>query len=473
MPKTQSANTNHKFVDPLGDKLPPHSIDAEMCLLASMMLERSVAEECMTLVRPGDFYITDHKLMFETIESLIRNNRQVDAIILRDELSRRKVLDEVGGTTYLAQVLGMVPSASHGPEYARIVREKSKLRAAIVIGNGLVRQAYSSQESSDAVLSLALNELVNLSARGADKVITMAQATDAARAMLVPGQSRYIPTCMASMDEEIGGLVIGGMVVIGARPAMGKSLVEKDWALRQGMRGIRVGIISVEETRIKIAENMASSITGIDNRDINRQRLSSAQRQMMQDAYDYLATLPIFIADEPTKLSDIEAAMAAMKIRHEVQVIYIDHLHLIDGELKGSNRVGELTEISRKIKNTSKRLGVVGVCLCQLNRGTESRDVKKPVLSDLRECGAIEQDGDVVILLHREDYYHRHEPNYIPTNQMEFIIAKQKNGRIASLFEHVDLRTQWVGTPPEINTQHALPYQTSQIVEPSDDDVQY
>lgn len=439
-----------------------------------MMLDREIAQECRTLVCPNDFYISDHRIIFESIDSLIKNDRQVDAIILRDELLKAKVLEDIGGTAYLGQVLGCVPSAAHGPEYARIVREKSKLRSAITTANGLIRKAYDSQEASDLILSNALNELVNLSARGADKIVTMTQATNEAWTALQPGTSRYIPTFCKSIDEELGGLVVGGFIVIGARPAIGKSLVAKDWALRQAAKGVPVGIISVEETRIKIVENMAASLTGIDNRDINRQRLSAFQRQQIRDAYDYLCDLPIFIADEPTKISDIESAMTAMKIRHEVSAIYIDHLHLVDGELQGStNRNVELTKISRAIKTTGKRLGTATVALCQLNRGTESRDVKKPVLSDLRECGALEQDGDVVILLHREDYYHRDESDYYPTNAMEFIIAKQKNGRVGSLFEPVDLKTQRIGSDqPFTGKQNALPYHP-ETVEPGDGDVIY
>lgn len=416
------------------DRLPPHSLEAEMCLLASMMLDREFATEAVGAASSGAFYLTDHKIMFDAIASLVTRDRPVDAVILRDELKRMDELDRIGGSAYIAKILSTVPSAAHGREYLARVVESAGRRALISLADTLTRSAYSGAQSFSEIAEPAMQTLLNLVSRGsADQVIAMSRAVEDFVIDYDKGQLPFIPTGLVALDDEIGGVRLGCLTIIGARPSVGKTLVAKQIARNMASKGIRVGFVTIEENRGKIVENYASAITHIDNRIIANRALSAVQRDQVGDALKELADLPIFLADSVSRLDEIVGAVTTMKIRHKCDVVIVDHLHLI-GVDSDANRVDQIRVISGTLKSTFKRLGVGGIVLCQLNREGNER----PTLRSLREGGSLEQDGDVIIMLHSEDYHRKQRGEPLRDHKLEFLLQKNKGGRCADIPFYLD-----------------------------------
>lgn len=425
------------------ERLPPHSIDAEMCCLASIMLDPDMRTKVLPMLDGDAFYITDHRILFETIRQLHADDKPVDAVIVRDELRRLSKLDDIGGTEYLGEILGKIPSAAHGEQYAVMVMAKYALRRIIGSASQAIQRAYTG-EQAHGIASDLLASMLGVTARGvADRIVSMRDAVDEFRAgLLSPTRVRRIATGVTDFDEEIGGIPVGEFTILGGRPGMGKSMVAKQFARNIARADGRVGIISIEESRDKITENNAAAISGVPNRKISRNQLSPDERIRVLDALDTIAGLPIFIIDDVCRLSEVEAAITSLRVKHECSVVIVDHMHLIDGEVgRNENSTQEVTKISKRLKAVAKRLKVALVCCVQLNRGNEHR-AERPQLKDIRESGSVEQDGDLIILLHREDYYHRDEPDYAFDDTLELLVRKNKHGPAATIGIKVDLETQ-------------------------------
>ncbi len=412
------------------------------------------------------FYLADHTLIFQAIEAVAERCGTIDAVLVKDELRKRGTLDDVGGVEYLCDVLRAVPSAANGPHYAQVVAEKHRHRRNITIANELIAQSYAASNDPAANAAKALNELLAVSADGvADRVITIGDAAKIVRENLTRQQPRRIATGITRVDDELSGLPIGKFIVVGGRPGMGKSLFAKQIAHNVSARGTIVGIVSIEEDRVKIAENAAAMVSGIDNRKINAGHLTEDERDRVLDALDEVANRPFEIIDDVYLLRDVESAVTTLAVKHQTPLVIVDHIHLIDVDEGGrdDNETRKVTKISRRLKALGKRLGIALVVLAQLNRGNEHR-AERPQLKDIRESGSIEQDGDLIILLHREDYYHRDEAGYTPTDELELLVRKNKDGRCSTLTVTVDLKTQSI-----INETSG---RQSQIFQPEDDDAE-
>lgn len=438
------------------DRLPPHSIDAEMCVLGALLMcgeDAQVYSEATALLKPDSFYLTDHSAIYAAIVAQREASGQVDAILVRERLRSSGHLEEVGGVGYFGELLGKVPSYHHAAEYARAVAREHALRQIITAASQALADAYGQATDPTEIAGNLGDVMLGVSSAGvSDRVITMADAVATLRDSLARGQPRRIPTGIKSVDTELGGIPIGKFSIIAGRPSMGKSLLAKQIARNVARTGMEVGIVSIEEDRLKIAENAVASESLIDNRKINQAKLTPDELEQVNAASDRVEPLPIFIVDTVTTISDVEAAITTLTLRHHCKLVIVDHIHLIDGEMpRGSNdRTREVTKISGRLKACAKRLGIAFIACAQLSRGSEQGE-EKPKLSDLRDSGALEQDADLVMILYRADYYNqRRDPaNFHPDHKLEIGVRKNRDGRCCDIVVECCLKTQWVFDPDE------------------------
>jgi replicative DNA helicase len=412
------------------DRLPPHSIEAEMCLLASMMLDREVIGQVVQEIDANSFYQADHQIIFTTIVKLYEQNRPVDAVILTEELSKRQVLEEIGGVGYMAQILGAVPSAAHGGHYAGIVREKALLRQLISASNECLRDAYAPHEQADVILDRAEKRIFEIAEKKVGNAVEpMEKVLHEVFEMIENRGQRGVETGFHELDDMLNGLQNGEMVIVAARPSMGKTafalnLVEHIAADHR----LPCAIFSLEMSKQQLAQRMLCSRGQIDAHKLRKGMLNSQEYTKLASIVGELAKAPIWVDDSAglTPL-DLRAKARRLKLKHDVKCIMIDYMQLMDNH-GAENRQQEISEISRTVKAIARELNIPVICLSQLNRQSEGREGHRPRMSDLRESGSIEQDADVILLLHREDYYKMQDPDFIPDNQAEVIIAKQRNG---------------------------------------------
>lgn len=412
------------------DKLPPNAIPAERSLLASMMLEKDVIGQVISLVDRNSFYQTDHQIIFDLLIKLYEQNRPIDAVIVYEELHKRQLLEEVGGQGYLAEILNSVPSAAHGMHYAAIVREKAMLRQLIAASNDILRNAYAPHESADLVLEKAEKTIFQIAEKKVGNSMELMEKTlIEVFEMIESGGQSGIPTGFLDLDKMLNGLHDGEMLIVAARPSMGKTAFAMNIIehIATNLR-LPVGVFSLEMSKQQLAQRMLCSRGRIDAHKLRKGMLKGDEYQHLATVVGELAKAPIWVDDSPglTPL-ELRAKARRLKLQHNVRCIMIDYMQLMDNP-GPENRQQQITEISRCVKSVARELSIPVICLSQLNRMAEGRETHRPRMSDLRESGSIEQDADVVMLLHREDYYHLGEDNYQQTNIAEVIIAKQRNG---------------------------------------------
>ena len=412
------------------ERLPPHSIEAEMCLLASMMLEKDVVGQAVQIIDREAFFQADHQVIYDVIVKLYEQNRPIDAVILRDELGKRQMLEEVGGAAYLGQILNTVPSAAHGEHYAKIVREKALLRQLISASNAILQDAYSPHETAELVLDKAEKRIFEIASK---KVSGSMQAMEEVMLEVFEtiesrGQ-RGLETGFFELDDMMNGLQNGEMIIVAARPSMGKTAFAMNLIEHISADGRQpTAVFSLEMSKQQLAQRMLCSRGAIDAHKLRKGMLQAHEYAHLANVVGELAKAPIWVDDSPGLTPmELRAKCRRLKLQHDVKCVMIDYMQLMDNPGVES-RQQQISEISRGIKAVARELNVPVIALSQLNRGSENRDGHKPRMSDLRESGSIEQDADVIALLHREDYYRMSEPDFVPDNIAEVIIAKQRNG---------------------------------------------
>jgi replicative DNA helicase len=429
------------------DRLPPNDVDAEVALIGSLLRlghEKATLAKVRQIIDRESFYQVDHQLVYDVVCHLHDSGKAVDLLSVREALERRQVLEEVGGATYLAKLFESVFTPAHAAHYASIIREKSKLRALIALANDTLRSVYA-PAADDVAEKLALE----LSAAAA-KVATTGMPHQVHRLGDVAvevfeskekGQNPRIETGLRDLDRLIGGLRKGGKTIFGAKAGMGKSLLLKQIGLNVACRGVPFGIISVEESRHKIAENTVANVSGIINNHIAFGRLDPGEWKAFAEAVNGLTGVPFFIIDSARRLSSIVAAAHVLRAEYDCQVVGVDHLHIVDGESeRNENREREISKISGELKWRWKDLDVAGVEVAQLNR-QGGRD--RPTLASLRDSGSLEQDADTVILLHREDYYRG--VGEMEDHVLEAVVAKNKDGATGTVPLRYDGARQRIG----------------------------
>lgn len=412
------------------DRLPPHSTEAEMCLLASMMLDKDVVGQAVQIVDREAFYQADHQIIYDCLVRLYEQNRPIDAIIVREELGKRQLLDEVGGVPYLAQILSAVPSAAHGAHYASIVREKALLRQLIFASNEILRDAYAPHEQADLVLDKAEKRIFDIAQKKVSgAMVPMEDVLHEVFEMIENRGQRGLETGFFKLDDMMNGLQNGEMIIVAARPSMGKTAFAMNIIEHVAADSrMPVAVFSLEMSKQQLAQRMLCSRGQIDAHKLRQGMLQSHEYAHLANVVGELAKAPIWVDDSPglTPL-ELRAKCRRLKLQHDIKAVMIDYMQLMDNPGPES-RQQQISEISRGIKAVARELSVPVIALSQLNRASEGRDGHRPRMSDLRESGSIEQDADVIMLLHREDYYRMSEPDFEPDNIAEVIIAKQRNG---------------------------------------------
>ena len=421
------------------DHLPPHSIVAEQCLLASMMLDRTFAAEAINGVGKDAFYLEDHGIIFGIIRECCLAGRRIDPVILREELAKRGQLDEIGGTAYLAECLNTVPSAANGQSYAEIVSEKARMRGIIATCNDALRAAYeasSEQRPSLDLLAKMQQGLAGVATGSVSETMTMADVAEREFQQLETGGGvACVQTGFRDVDHAFRGIGLGETLVVAARPSMGKSTWCRQVAVNAAFRGEHVGFVALEESDGKLFRNILSWYTGVQNGRLRLGRdggkFSRSEWEAARQQKDRIAKLPIHITTT-RPFARIAAIAHTWKMKHDIRLMVVDHMGLVEVG-KQMSTYDRASIVSTELKQLYKRLNVAGITVCQINRSNTQREDKRPMMADLRDSGRIEEDADGILLLHREDYYHLTDPSYVLTREAELIPAKWRDGDTSTL----------------------------------------
>jgi len=421
-------------------RLPPHSIEAETCVLGSMILDSTCIDILVQINKPEHFYRPAHQMIFQTLVDMGQASKPIDLVTVRDELTKLKQLEQVGGIGYVADLVAGVPNSANAEYYARIVRDKAMLRQLIVVGTEVVREAYDTHDEAPQVIDWAETRIFEIASqhigKEADTIKELLQETfemiEASEGNLITG----LASGYQKLDELTCGFQKGDMIILAARPSMGKTSIVLNMAEYMALSDkTPVVVFSMEMSKQQVAQRMLGAHARFNLRQMRRGMISAEDWTNLKLAAGNLEQAPVFIDDSPVlTIMQLRAKARRLKARHDIQCIFIDYLQLMTYGGRANSRQEQITEISRGIKALARELDVPIVTAAQLNRGPADRPGHRPRMSDLRESGSLEQDADVVMLLHNEDYYHKGEADYAPANLTELIIAKQRNGPIGQVY---------------------------------------
>ncbi len=422
----------------------PYSAEAEQAVLGSVLIDPEKTGDLMELLTPSDFYLETNRLIFEAISDLFTAGRTVDPVVLLDELIYRGHGSKIS-RDYFMQLIESTPTAANIKEYASIVRGKSMLRELQGVADDIIESTRSQQEDPQTVADLAEQRIYAV--RQGREVKSFTPVSEAIKSVYTsldelastPGQLPGLPTGIRELDNYIGGLNKSDLILLAARPGMGKTAFAMNMALNAAKRTRKtVVFFQLEMSAEQIATRLLSSEGHIDSKKLRMGTLEDSDWMDMADATKSLSELPILL-DDNSGISVAEMKAKCRRLGDKLGLIVIDYLQLMraPGFKGGDNRVQEVAEISRSLKIMAKDLGVPVLCCSQLSRGPEKRPNKKPMLSDLRESGSIEQDADIVLFLYREDYYN--EEGKPKTNSADLIVAKNRHG------ETGEIKLQWIG----------------------------
>ena len=411
----------------------PHNLEAERCVLGAILIHNDAFNVAAELVDADDFFREAHRRVFDKMVDLNERQQAIDFVTLKDELSRSGDLDEVGGPAYISSLADGVPRSTNVEHYARIVKEKATLRNLIYSASKIAASAYSAEDDADTVLDRAEHEIFSIAEdqihTGFVPLSELVQDGFSTIEKLQKHKSVVtgVPTGFADIDEMTSGLQPQDLVIIAARPSMGKTAFALNIAHHVGTKTDRnVGIFSLEMSKEQLFLRLLTSEAQIDNTRFRTGMLSDADYSKLSEAMGRLSDAKIFIDDSPgLGVLEMRAKSRRLKAERGLDLIIVDYLQLMQGRGRFENRNQELASISRALKNLAKEIDVPVVALSQLSRAPESRSDHRPQLSDLRESGALEQDADVVMFIFREDMYEETPANQ---NTAEIIVGKQRNG---------------------------------------------
>lgn len=431
-------------------KLPPQNIQAESSLLGSILLDPDAFTKIADTVRGGDFYEKRHEQIFESMLNLYEQRKPIDVLTLSEKLETSKKIDDVGGSSYITELANSVPSAAHIHEYAEIVTKKATLRRLIEAAQGITQLGFSDDEDTDSLIDRAEQLLYGVSesknTQGFRAVGDVLNESFDRIEELSKDKSklRGIPSGFRGLDNILAGLQNSDLLILAARPAMGKSSFALNVAHNVALKeGVPVGIFSLEMSQEQLVDRLLSSEAGVDSWKLRTGNLEDSDFAKIGEAMGALSEAPIFIDDTPMmNVMDMRTKARRIQSEHGLGLIIVDYLQLMSGRGNyGENRVQEVSEISRGLKGLARELNVPVIALSQLSRSVESRSPQIPQLADLRESGSIEQDADVVMFLYREDYYN---PDTDRQHITDLFIKKHRNGPIGQveLFFHEE-KTQF------------------------------
>ena len=415
-------------------RTPPQDLAAEQSVLGGMLLSKDAIADVVEVLRGVDFYRPAHELVFEAVLDLYGRGEPADAVTVADELTKRGELGRVGGPAYLHTLLSSVPTAANAGFYAKIVHERAVLRRLVAAGTKIVQLGYATDGGDvDELVNAAQAEIYQVTERRSSEDYAvlgdiMEGAIDEIEASSRHGDGLTgIPTGFADLDRLTNGLHPGQMIVIAARPAVGKSTLALDIARSAAIHhNMATVMFSLEMGKNEITMRLLSAEARIPLQNMRKGTMREEDWTRLARTMGDISEAPLFIDDSPNMaLMEIRAKCRRLKQRHDLKLVVIDYLQLMSSGKRVESRQQEVSEFSRALKLLAKEIEVPVIALSQLNRGPEQRTDKKPQMSDLRESGSIEQDADLVILLHREDMYEKESPR---AGEADFIVAKHRNG---------------------------------------------
>ncbi|MEE6452411.1 replicative DNA helicase [Gottfriedia acidiceleris] len=425
--------------DMLNDRTPPQNIEAEQAVLGAILLDSEALISTSERLLPDDFYRAAHQKIFEAMLKIASRNEPLDVITLTSELANQGVLEEVGGVSYLNDLLASVPTASNVEYYAKSVEEKSTLRRLIRTATNIVTESYAPDIPVDVVLNeaeksiLKVAQRTNVSGFQSIKDVVFTTFSKIETLFNQRGEITGVPTGFTDLDRMTAGFQPNDLIIVAARPSVGKTAFALNIAQNVATKtDENVAIFSLEMGADQLVMRMLCAEGNINAQALRTGNLEQEDWNKLTMAASSLAGTGIYIDDTPgIRVNDIRAKCRRLKQEHGLGMILIDYLQLIQGNGKsGENRQQEVSEISRSLKGLARELKVPLIALSQLSRSVESRQDKRPMMSDIRESGSIEQDADIVAFLYRDDYYDKESEN---KNIIEIIIAKQRNGPVGTV----------------------------------------
>lgn len=423
----------------LVSKVQPNDTIAEQAVLGSMLVDKDAVIAAVEILVPEDFYREDNKEIYAAMMELYGLGKHIDMITIIDQLKLRGTLEKVGDATYIATLIDNVPTTSNIESYVKIVEEKSVLRKLIKVANDILKMGYGQTEEVDIIIEQTEKKVFDVlqdrNARGYSSLKeVLVTAFDTIEKMYQnKNKVSGIESGFIDLDKKISGLNPSSLIILAARPAMGKSAFVLNIAEYVAMHDkVPVMIFSLEMSKEEIANRMLASESEVDSMKIkNGNDLTSEDWLKLGQASGRLSDIPLYIDDTPGLTSaELRAKCRKAKLEKNIGLVIIDYLQLMESKTKSPSRQQEISEISRSLKILAKELQIPVIALSQLSRATESRTDHKPMLSDLRESGAIEQDADIVMFIHREDYYN---PETEKKNVAEIIIAKNRSGETGTV----------------------------------------
>ena len=414
----------------------PQNLDAERSVLGALLLHPDAVVD-VTFLKPDDFYLPKHEQIFTSILSAYNNRHATDPIVVGEELSREGRLEEVGGHEQLMDLMEGVITAAGVVYHAEIVREKAIARKLLETCLDIARKAYDNESEAKDLLDEAERQIFEIS--GLDKSSDAVSISDVLQSTFEridrlrerDGRLTGLATDYYDFDDMTGGLQPGELLIIAARPSMGKTTLALNLTERVANHGAGIAFFSLEMSNQQVIQNMLCNRSQIDGSAMRKGRITDQQYKRLQDEAAKLYEAPIFVDDTPgISITQLRAKARRLKQKHGISLICVDYLQLMTGGGRFESRQQEISAISRGLKSIARELSVPVIALSQLNRDVENRDDHRPRMSDLRESGAIEQDADVIILLHRDDYYKPTEEN---AGLAQIIIAKQRNGPVGEI----------------------------------------
>ena len=436
-------------MDSIEDRLPPHSVEAEEAVLGSFLIDPDAIYEVASFLKPDAFYRAQNRWIYESILALNERRVPLDVVTLIEELRHREVLDEIGGEPTVINLLNAVPTSINAEAYGRMVEAASTRRKLILAAGSIAKLAYNEAEDINVVLDRSELALFSISEQRTNrdlKPVREIAGDYLERIELLRERGDEfigIPTGFNDLDRMLSGLNKSDLIIVAARPGMGKTALQNAVALNAARRyNKRVAMFNLEMSGEQLVQRMIAAETRIDSQRLRRGDLADHEWAIFLEALDRLSETKIFIDDTPSITPmQLRTKCRRLYAEHGLDLIMIDYLQLMSAEHPTSNRVQEVSEISRELKGLARELDVPVVAAAQLSRAVEQRQNKRPVLSDLRDSGSIEQDADVVMFIYRDDYYNpetSERPNIAEVN-----VAKHRNGPTGSidLFWHGKLAT--------------------------------
>jgi replicative DNA helicase len=416
------------------DRVPPHSLEAEVSVLGAALLSRTAAIEVAEILHADDFYRSAHRAVFESVRELMARGEPVDPVTLLDHLAATGRLDEVGGANSVHELASSTPTAANAVHYARIVREKALLRRLIEAGTDIVRLGYEPTDDPVATVSEAESIMFQVAEQGTTGEATelkdlLNESFAAIEKLAERGDDvTGLPTGFRDLDRLTAGFQPQNLIILAARPAMGKSSLALSVAHYVTAELRRPAVVfSLEMSKQEIVMRLLASEAMIDSGRIKTGRLEDSDWRKLGDALGKLSEAPLFIDDTPSiNMMEIMSKSRRLKQRRGLDLIIIDYLQLMQSHRRVDNRQQEVAEISRGLKMLAKELDVPVVALSQLNRSPEARTDKRPMLADLRESGSVEQDADLVAFIYRDEVYNEDSPD---RGIAELLISKHRNGQ--------------------------------------------